>query len=123
MTTWNLEGTHCHVLVCGGSSCKKRGSKEVLGAIESEIDKQEANARIHTTFTRCNGRCGNAPVVIAYPEGVWYGEMSPKLGKSLVRELLLGGRLEEQVLYTFGEDGMQAASKSGTKGKKKGKGR
>lgn len=120
MTTWNLEGTKCHLLVCGGSSCKKRRGEDILETIEEEIEKQGAEARIHPTLTRCMGRCNDAPVVVAYPEGIWYGEMSPKLGKALVRAVLKGEMPEENRMYTFGEDGMTASSERGTKGKKKG---
>ncbi|MBY9081567.1 (2Fe-2S) ferredoxin domain-containing protein [Paenibacillus sp. HN-1] len=123
MTTWNLEGTTCHLLVCGGSSCRKRKGEDIIDAIDGEIEKQGAEAVVHTTLTRCNGRCNDAPVVISYPDGVWYGDMSPKHGKALVRQLLQGERLEEKIVYTFGAEGMQAAGTSGTKGKRKGKGR
>lgn len=118
MTTWNLQGTVSHVLICGGSSCRKHKGEEVAEAIQDEIEKQGAEHLIHTTETRCNGRCSDACVVITYPEGVWYREMTPKSGKSLVRKMLQGERLEDHVLYTY--DGkLIAASEKGTKGKKK----
>ncbi|WP_150270923.1 (2Fe-2S) ferredoxin domain-containing protein [Paenibacillus tepidiphilus] len=118
MTTWNLQGTLNHLLICGGSSCRKRKGEEVAEAIEHEIEKQGAEGLIHTTVTRCNGRCSDACVVISYPEGVWYKEMTPKSGKALVRKLLKGERLDEQVLYTY-EGGLSAVDERGTKGKKK----
>ncbi|AKG35477.1 (2Fe-2S) ferredoxin domain-containing protein [Paenibacillus durus] len=121
MTTWNLQGTACHLLVCGGSSCKKRKSGEIAQAIKKEIEKQGGEALIHTTFTSCAGRCGNSPVVISYPEGVWYGDMSPKRVKLLVRKSLVGKRFKKNILYTFGKNGMTASAKEGMKGKKKGK--
>jgi (2Fe-2S) ferredoxin len=118
MTTWNLQGTVSHLLVCNGSSCKKHKGEEVAEAIESEIEKQGAQSQIHMTVTRCNGRCSDACVVIAYPEGVWYKEITPKSAKALVRGHLKGERLEENVVYTY--DGkLTAAGERGLKGKKK----
>lgn len=118
MTTWNLQGTVNHLLICGGSSCRKHKGEEVAEAIEDEIDKQGAGSRIHTTVTRCNGRCSDSCVVISYPEGVWYKEITPKLGKALVRRLLEGERLEDHIVYTY--DGqLIAAEEKGAKGKKK----
>ncbi|CAM4502718.1 (2Fe-2S) ferredoxin domain-containing protein [Paenibacillus typhae] len=118
MTTWNLQGTVNHLLICNGSSCKKNKGEEVAEAIEDEIDKQGAGGIIHTTVTRCNGRCSDACVVISYPDGVWYREMTPKSGKALVRRLLEGERLEDHIVYMY--DGqLIAASSKGTKGKKK----
>lgn len=118
MTTWNLQGTVSHLLICNGSSCKKNKGEEVAEAIEDEIEKQGAQSLIHTTMTRCNGRCDDACVVIAYPEGVWYKEITPKSAKALVRKHLQGERLEEQVVYTYDEM-LIAATERGAKGKKK----
>ena len=118
MTTWNLQGTTSHLLICNGSSCKKHKGEEVAEAIEDEIEKQGVQSLIHTTVTRCNGRCSDACIVIAYPEGTWYKEITPKLAKSLVRKHIKGERLEENVLYTY-ENKLIAVSESGSKGKKK----
>lgn len=118
MTTYNLQGTVNHLLICGGSSCRKRKGEEVAEAIKNEIEKQGAGSRIHTTVTHCNGRCSDACVVISYPEGAWYKEITPKLGRALVRRLLEGERLEDNIVYTY--DGqLIAATGKGAKGKKK----
>ncbi|MEK8127312.1 (2Fe-2S) ferredoxin domain-containing protein [Paenibacillus filicis] len=117
MTTWNLQDTHCHLLICNGGSCTKRQAEEVTVAIREEITRLGADRRIHTTRTRCNGRCTDACVVIAYPEGIWYREMTPELGKQLVQKHLRGERLNEQVLYTF--DGTLAPSGKGIEGQGK----
>lgn len=118
MTTWNLQGTVNHLLICNGSSCKKHKGEEVAESIEDEIEKQGAGRKIHTTVTSCNGRCSDACIVISYPEGVWYKEMTPKSGKALVRKLMEGERLENHVLYTY-DSGLIATNEKDAKGKKK----
>jgi (2Fe-2S) ferredoxin len=118
MTTYNLHGTTSHLLICNGSSCKKHQGKKVAKAIEKEIEKQGAEAHIHTTVTHCNGRCSDACVVIAYPQGVWYRGITPQLGKDLVRCHLQGEILQEQAVYTY-EEKLQAVNPRGNKGKKK----
>lgn len=116
MTTWNLQGTRHHVLVCGGSSCNKRGGDAVEAAVESEIEALGAEALVHVTRTKCNGRCGDACVVIAYPDGIWYRGLTPQGGRELVGAMLRGEPPLEQASYVFGEDGMQPVH-----GKSKGK--
>ena len=103
MTTWNLEETQCHLLICNGSTCMRKGAEEVTQAIRNEITALNADHKIHTTRTQCNGRCMDACVVIAYPEGVWYKDMTPDLGRDLVNKHLNKGRLEDQVVYHFDE--------------------
>lgn len=101
MTTWNLQQTQCHLLICNGESCMRRLGDEVTQAIRDEIKKLGVDATMHTTRTRCNGRCADACVVIAYPEGIWYKDISPEEGRALVRKHSKGERLEEKAVYAF----------------------
>ncbi|TDG00688.1 (2Fe-2S) ferredoxin domain-containing protein [Paenibacillus piri] len=101
MTTWNLQETRLHLLICNGGSCMKRQGEEVTQAIRQEIARLGAEQWIHTSRTRCNGRCADACVVIAYPEGVWYKAITPETGKLLVRKHLSGERLETHLVYSF----------------------
>ncbi|OKL35237.1 (2Fe-2S) ferredoxin domain-containing protein [Domibacillus mangrovi] len=87
MTTWNLEGTKSHLLICNGSSCMRKGGEEVTQAVRDEISLLELDEEIHTTRTRCNGRCKDACIVIAYPEGAWYRVESPEMGRQIVRNM------------------------------------
>jgi (2Fe-2S) ferredoxin len=106
MTTWNLKGTKHHVLICNGSSCMRKGGEEVTQAIRNEITNLDLDAVIHTTRTRCNGRCKDAPVVIVYPEGTWYKEVTPELGSKIVQQHLVGGRtLEDYIIYQYTQEG------------------
>lgn len=101
MTTWNLQEIHCHLLICNGGSCMKKQANEVTQAMRDEIAILGADKQIHTTRTRCNGRCEDACVVIAYPEGIWYKDITPERGRELVRKHVAEERLEEQMVYSF----------------------
>ncbi|WP_416150844.1 (2Fe-2S) ferredoxin domain-containing protein [Salipaludibacillus sp. HK11] len=85
MTTWNLTGTKKHVLICNGSSCMRKEGEEITLAIREEINNLELDEQIHTSRTKCNGRCKDACVVIVYPEGNWYSATSPEVGKSIIK--------------------------------------
>lgn len=114
MATWNLEGTRCHLFICNGASCMRAGADEVTDEIRAEIARQGAEQTIHTTRTRCNGRCNDACVVIAYPEGIWYREITPEIGKELVQQHLSGSYLKSHAVYTYNEG--LAATGAGAEG-------
>ncbi|MDR6999765.1 (2Fe-2S) ferredoxin domain-containing protein [Neobacillus niacini] len=102
MTTWNLNGTKHHVLICNGSSCMRKGGEEATQAIRNEITNLDLDSFIHTTRTRCNGRCKDAPVAIVYPDGTWYKDVTPEVGSKIVQQHLLGGtRLQNNIIYQF----------------------
>ncbi|MBO1511413.1 (2Fe-2S) ferredoxin domain-containing protein [Metabacillus bambusae] len=113
MTTWNLTETQHHVLICNGSSCMRKGGEEVTLAIREEITNLEMDHKIHTTRTRCNGRCKDACVLVVYPEGVWYKAASPDLAKEIVHDHLVGGKVvEESVIYTYDQQRFAAPEHS-----------
>ncbi|QYR19578.1 (2Fe-2S) ferredoxin domain-containing protein [Paenibacillus sp. sptzw28] len=101
MTARDLEGMKHHLLICNGGSCMLSQGEEVTQAIREEIARCGADALIHTTRTRCNGRCEDACVVIHYPEGNWYREVTPDIGRRLVNELIHTGRpLGRNILHS-----------------------
>ncbi|MBM7602991.1 (2Fe-2S) ferredoxin [Metabacillus crassostreae] len=113
MTTWNLSETKHHVLICNGSSCMRKNGEEVTQAIRDEITKLDLEAKIHTTRTRCNGRCKDACVAIVYPEGTWYKALSADLGRKIVQTHLAGGKvLEEAVIYHYENESFVAPETS-----------
>ncbi|MDX8367326.1 MULTISPECIES: (2Fe-2S) ferredoxin domain-containing protein [Bacillaceae] len=108
MTTWNLQGTKHHVLICNGSSCMRKGGEEATVAIREEIERLGLDSTVHTTRTRCNGRCKDACVAIVYPEGTWYEKVTPELGRQIVSEHLAQGKpLTHAMSYTTTNTGMQ----------------
>ncbi len=106
MATWNLTGTRNHLLICNGGSCMREGAEEVTLAIRDEIAVLSADASIHTTRTRCNGRCEDACVVISYPEGTWYKGMTPDAGRALVRERIgiEEKGMQEYITYSYSSE-------------------
>lgn len=88
MTTWNLSGMKSHLFVCNGSSCMRKGAEDITLAIREEIAELGLDEQIHTTRTRCNGRCKDACIVIAYPQGSWYKASSTEIGREIVRDCI-----------------------------------
>lgn len=66
----------------------RQGGEEVTQAIRDEIAICQSDAHVHTTRTRCNGRCQDACVVIVYPEGIWYRHVTVEAGREIVRTIV-----------------------------------
>ncbi|UUZ90081.1 (2Fe-2S) ferredoxin domain-containing protein [Paenibacillus sp. P25] len=83
---------------------RKQG-EEVTQAIRDEIAREGLDPLIHTTRTRCNGRCDDACVVIQYPQGIWYRAMTPEAGRRLVRDIAAGHArpVPGRITYTYRE--------------------
>lgn len=104
MTTWNLSATRHHVLICNGDNCLEKGAVGVTRAIRNEIARNNVDVQIHTTITKCNGRCHDGCNVIVYPEGAWYRQVTPDVGRQIVTEHLLKGcPVASNLAYTYSE--------------------
>jgi (2Fe-2S) ferredoxin len=109
MATWDLSNTRHHILICNGSSCNRVGAEELTQAIRNEIAYRELDETIHTTRTRCNGRCHDKCVVIAYPTGTWYRDMKPNDASLLIDSLTMNQDSTGKVGHTFTGQGFKCA--------------
>jgi (2Fe-2S) ferredoxin len=107
MATWDLSYTKHHVLICNGSSCNRVGAEELTQAIRKEISNRELDVTIHTTRTRCNGRCQDKCVVIAYPQGTWYKELKPEDAPLLIDSLKNNRDYTGKVSHLYNAEGFE----------------
>ncbi|MCS6809581.1 MAG: (2Fe-2S) ferredoxin domain-containing protein [Candidatus Kapabacteria bacterium] len=92
----------CHILCCTGSSCKKRGAAEVLEMLKKELKEEGLHEYVHITKTHCNNLCEHSPILMVYPDGIWYKQMTPKRIKKLVQQhIRRGAPLKKYILRTI----------------------
>ena len=87
------------VLVCAGGACISAGEKSVKQVLEDEIKKYGLDEVVRIVETGCIGSCTLGPIVVVYPEGVFYKKVTPESAKKIVEEHLLKGRIVEELLY------------------------
>ncbi len=87
------------VLVCAGGACISAGEKSVKQVLEDEIKKYGLDEVVRIVETGCMGSCTLGPIVVVYPEGVFYKKVTPESAKKIVEEHLLKGRIVEELLY------------------------
>ncbi|SJZ81651.1 NADH-quinone oxidoreductase subunit NuoF [Selenihalanaerobacter shriftii] len=93
-----------HVLICNGKDCVEEGAKEVERALVKELKRLELDNEIKVVDTGCLGPCEAAPVMVIYPEGVYYGNVQVEDVAEIAEEHLLKGRRVQRLLYESEED-------------------
>lgn len=88
-----------HVLVCGGTGCTSSGSQEVIQALKNELKKNKLQNEVAVVKTGCHGLCAEGPVMIVYPEAVFYSQIRPEDVPEIVSEHLLKGRIVERLVH------------------------
>ena len=69
-------GFRKQVLVCGGTGCTSSGSKKVIAALEEAL-KENGIEDVLVVRTGCFGLCSLGPIMIVYPEGSFYSQVTP----------------------------------------------
>jgi (2Fe-2S) ferredoxin len=89
-----------HVFVCiSGKTCPEQGGVEVCEVLRKEIHDRGLKKQIRINKAGCFDQCGNGPMVVVYPEAVWYAHVQPSDCKEIVESHLLGGKPVERLLY------------------------
>jgi (2Fe-2S) ferredoxin len=53
--------------------------------------------KIRINKAGCLDQCEHGPVMVVYPEAVWYGHVQPEDAEEIVNEHLVGGRPVERL--------------------------
>ena len=98
-----------HVLVCGGTGCTSSGSPKIQDAFNQEIEKNGLSEEVKVVQTGCFGLCALGPVVIVYPDGTFYSNVTVEDVAEIVSEHLLKGRVVERLVYNDTGDATENA--------------
>ena len=98
-----MESYSRHVLVCTGGFCSPDRRGRELYALLPELLQREGllfgPGRVKRGETPCLGVCMGGPIVVVYPDGVWYGAVTRALLERIVVEHLRDGRVVEEAVF------------------------
>ncbi len=92
-------GYRKQVLVCGGTGCTSSKSMQVIEQLEKSLKELKIDD-VLIVKTGCFGLCSLGPIVIVYPEGAFYSQMTPEHVKTVAeKHLVKGGEIVKELLY------------------------
>jgi (2Fe-2S) ferredoxin len=97
-----------HVFVCTtGEWCPAIDGDGigVHGALKAAVKARGLSGRIRVNHAGCFSQCGNGPMAVVYPEGVWYAALTPGDAEEIVERHLVGGHPVSRLRYDPPEPG------------------
>jgi (2Fe-2S) ferredoxin len=90
-----------HVFFCcnqrepGETCCNNHHSRDMRGYAKDKIRALNLNGKgkIRVNSAGCMDRCDEGPVLVVYPDGVWYTYMDKHDIDEIIEEHLLHGRI------------------------------
>lgn len=86
-----------HILFCTGDDCDGKGlmkeARKLLGKDSVGVKRSKVG---------CLGACKHGPIVIIYPDGVWYRCPSKKALRAIIESHVQNGKpVKQYALYTM----------------------
>lgn len=94
-----------HIFVCSSSRingqqkgfCLQKDSIQIINNFMEEIDERELSGEVIVTNTGCLAICDKGPIVIIYPEGIWYGSVTPDDVEEIMDLHIEGGEVVKRL--------------------------
>jgi (2Fe-2S) ferredoxin len=88
-----------HIFVCTSSRpngqqkgfCHSKAGVEVMSRFMEEIEERDIGGEVFLSNTGCFGICEKGPVVVVYPDNVWYGSVTSDDVTEILDQHIEGG--------------------------------
>lgn len=89
------------ILVCAGTGCLAQGSLKVAAALNRELSSAGVDlaVKIGIKTVGCQGFCEKGPLVIIYPDNIFYSKVSEKDAFAIVHDTVINKKVVDKLLY------------------------
>lgn len=96
-----------HVFVCtSGETCPAQGDvQQFVKHLRAGVARAGRQQEIRINHAGCFSQCGHGPMIVVYPEDVWYAGVREADLDEILHAHLLGGRPVEGLRYAPGVKG------------------
>ena len=83
------------------SCCTSRGSLDLLDYIKGRIYKSDLKGKVRVNKAGCLDACAQGPILVVYPDAVWYAPRSKEDMEEILTEHLQNNQPVERLIIPF----------------------
>ena len=87
------------IVICGGTGCMSSKSALIREAFVRELKENNIQDEVFVYLSGCFGLCEKGPVVIVYPDQVFYVHIKEKDVKKIVEDHIIKGKIVSRLEY------------------------
>jgi (2Fe-2S) ferredoxin len=95
-----------HIFVCVNERppghpkgcCKEKGSETVRALLKAELKKLGLTSVVRANASGCLDACAHGVSMVIYPEGIWYGGVTPQDVPAIIEQTILNGKVIDRLL-------------------------
>ena len=85
------------IAICAGTGCIAYGSNDLFDAFQAA--SADLGIEVDVRMTGCHGFCERGPLVVVFPEKIFYQRVKPKDVAEILEKTVAGGEVIEKLCY------------------------